>query len=155
MLTQSPDLQLATDFRTVVTRMIKKLRTKNTTGDELSLTERSVLALLYEQKEMLPSELALAEKITSQSMSAIVNHLLQLGYINRKASKTDKRKVLVSLTKAGQDIITRRRHERDEWLNLAITHTLKTREQDALRKLIEPLQRLVEFEQEGKTTKKK
>ena len=146
MTSLSPDLQLASDFRTVVTRMIKKLRTKNTTGDELSLTERSALALLYEQKEMLPSELALAEKITSQSMSTIVNHLLQLGYINRKASQTDKRKVLVSLTKAGRDVISKRRHERDEWLSFAITQTLSLREQDTLRKLIEPLQKLVEFE---------
>ena len=146
MTSQSSDLQLASDFRTVVTRMIKKLRTKNTTGDELSLTERSALALLYEQKEMLPSELALAEKITSQSMSTIVNHLLQLGYINRKASQTDKRKVLVSLTKAGRDVISKRRHERDEWLSFAITQTLSLREQDTLRKLIEPLQKLVEFE---------
>lgn len=146
MASQPTDLQLASDFRTVVTRMIKKLRTKNTTGDELSLTERSVLGLLLEQKEMLPSELAVAEKITSQSMSTIINHLLQLGYINRKASQTDKRKVLVSLTKAGQDVISKRRHERDEWLQHAISETLSQREQDMLRKLMEPLQRLVEFE---------
>jgi len=143
---QQSDLLLATDLRTVITRLIKKLRTKNTTGEKLSLTERSVLSLLDERKEMLPSELAMAEKITSQSMSAIVNHLSELGYIKRKESATDKRKVLLSLTKEGQNILYKRRHERDEWLSHAIQETFTQREQDALRRMIEPLSRLVDYE---------
>ncbi len=146
MQAETVDLQLATDFRTVITRLIKKLRTKNTTGDELSLTERSVLGSLNEQKEMLPGELAAAEKITSQSMSGILNHLSELGYINRKESKTDKRKVLISLTKEGQTIISKRRHERDEWLQQAIEETLTTREHEMLKKMIEPLTRMIDFE---------
>ncbi len=146
MPVETVDLQLATDFRTVITRLIKKLRTKNTTGDELSLTERSVLGTLNEQKEMLPGELAAAEKITSQSMSGILNHLSELGYINRKESKTDKRKVLISLTKDGQNVILKRRHERDEWLHRAIEETMTLREKEMLKKLIDPLTRLTHFE---------
>jgi len=146
MSIQQPDIQLATDLRTVLTRLIKKLRTKNTTGERLSLTERSVLALLDEHKEMLPSELATAEKITSQSMSTILNHLSESGYIKRKLSATDKRKVLVSLTREGQNILYKRRHERDEWLNHAIQDTFTQREQDLLRKMIEPLSRLIDYE---------
>lgn len=139
-------LQLASDLRTVITRMIKKLRSKNSVGDKLSLTERSVLSLLDEHKELLPSELATMEKITSQSMSGIINNLSQLGYIHRKDSPDDKRKVLISLTKEGQNILYKRRHERDEWLSNAIKTTLTIREQETLRKMIEPLSRLIEFE---------
>ncbi len=146
MSIQQPDEQLATDLRTVITRLIKKLRTKNTTGEKLSLTERSVLSLLDEHKEMLPSELAMAEKITSQSMSSILNHLSELGYIKRKESTTDKRKVLISLTREGQNILYKRRHERDEWLSQAIQETFTQREQDMLRKMIEPLSRLIDYE---------
>jgi DNA-binding MarR family transcriptional regulator len=146
MSTQPSDELLATDLRTVMSRLIKKLRTKNTTGEKLSLTERSVLALLDEHKEMLPSELAMAEKITSQSMSAILNHLSELGYIKRKLSTTDKRKVLISLTKEGQNILYKRRHERDEWLSRAIQEMFTQREQDMLRKMIEPLSRLTDYE---------
>jgi DNA-binding MarR family transcriptional regulator len=146
MSTQSSDVLLATDLRTVMSRLIKKLRTKNTTGEKLSLTERSVLALLDEHKEMLPSELAMAEKITSQSMSAILNHLSESGYIKRKLSTTDKRKVLISLTKEGQNILYKRRHERDEWLSRAIQEMFTQREQDMLRKMIEPLSRLTDYE---------
>jgi DNA-binding MarR family transcriptional regulator len=145
MSIQQTNEQLASDLRTVITRLIKKLRTKNTTGDKLSLTERSVLSLLDEHKEMLPSELAMAEKITSQSMSTILNHLSELGYIKRKLSATDKRKVLISLTKEGQNVLYKRRHERDEWLHHAIQETFTQREQDMLRKMIEPLSRLIDY----------
>ena len=143
---QEKDIQLATDLRTFVTRMVKKLRSKTSAAADLSLTERSVLRLLDENKQMLPSELAVAEKITSQSISGILNHLTQLGYIVRKESKTDKRKVLVSISKAGQNLLYKRAHERDEWLNDAIEQTLSTREQEMLRKMIEPLSRLIEYE---------
>jgi len=146
MSIQQADIQLAADLRTVITRLIKKLRTKNTTGEKLSLTERSVLALLDEHKEMLPSELAVAEKITSQSMSTILNHLAELGYVKRKESTTDKRKVLISLTREGQNILYKRRHERDEWLNHAIQETFTQREQDMLRKMIVPLLKLSDCE---------
>ena len=84
--------QLASDLRLVITRLIKKLRVKSDTGTKLSLTERSTLALLDRYKTLLPSELALMEKITTQSMSQILNKLLKYGYIARKISKTDKRK---------------------------------------------------------------
>lgn len=140
------DLQLASDFRTVISRMIKKLRSKNSVGDKLSLTERSVLSLLDEHKELLPGEMAAMEKITSQSMSGILNNLSDLGYIRRKSSTDDKRKVLISLTKEGQNILYKRRHERDEWLNNAIKQTLTLREREMLRKMIDPLSRLVDFE---------
>ena len=142
---QEKETQLATDLRTFVTRMVKKLRGKTSAAADLSLTERSILRSLDENKEMLPSELAAAEKITSQSISGILHHLTDLGYIIRKESKTDKRKVLVSISKAGQNLLYKRAHERDEWLSQAIQQTLTTREQEMLLKMIEPLSRLVDF----------
>ncbi len=146
MSIQETDLQLASDFRTIISRMIKKLRSKSSVTQKLSLTERSVIKLLIEYKELVPSELAAMEKITSQSMSQIVNHLFEEGYIIRKESKTDKRKVLISLTKAGQNLYYKTIHERDEWLRKAMQETLSARELEMLRKMIEPLSRLVEFE---------
>ncbi len=146
MTTGDDNSQLASSFRTVISRLVKKLRSKPSAGDKLSLTERSVLSLLDEHKELLPGELAGMEKITSQSMSGILNNLFGLGYIHRKISPDDKRKILISLTKEGQNILYKRRHERDEWLSQAISKTFTAREQEALRKMIEPLTRLVDFE---------
>ncbi|HXS35593.1 MAG TPA: MarR family transcriptional regulator [Flavipsychrobacter sp.] len=142
---EKDNLQLASELRTVVSRLVKKLK-KISTAEGLSLTERSTLVLLDQHRELLPSELAAIEKITTQSMSQILNHLLELGYINRKSSKTDKRKVIISLSKAGQNVINKTRSERDEWLSKALAEACSAKERDMLRNLLVPLTRLVDFD---------
>jgi len=139
------DLQFSSELRTVVARLIKKLRKEAVTGQQLSLTERSTLALLLQQDGLLPSELAAMEKITNQSMSQILSHLLELGLIIRTNSETDKRKVIISLTEAGQQIILQARNERDEWLAEAIKETCTDEEQEILKKAIIPLTKIVDF----------
>ena len=138
--------QLASDLRTVITRLIKKLRNKSVTSGTLSLTERSTIALLDLHTELLPNELAAMEKITTQSMSQILGHLLELGYIKRRISATDKRKSIISLSKAGQHILYKVRNERVEWLNKALEETCSAKELDVLRNAIVPLTKLVEFD---------
>ena len=140
------NLQLASDLRTVLTRLIKKLRSKSETGGKLSLTERSTIALLDLHKELLPSELAAMEKITTQSMSQILNHLSELGYITRRISTSDKRKSIITLSKAGQNILHKVRNERDEWLNKALKETCTAKELEVLQRAITPLTKLVDFD---------
>ena len=140
------NIQLASELRTVITRLMKKLQRKSSSKDTLSLTERSTIALLEQHQEMLPSELAAMEKITSQSMSQILNHLLELGYIIRTISQTDKRKVIISLSVGGREILYKVRHERDEWLNKALKETCSAEEQALIKQAIGPLTRLVDFD---------
>lgn len=140
------NLQFVSDLRTVVGRMIKKLRKESVTGQQLSLTERSTLSLLDQHKTMLPSELAAMEKITNQSMSGILNHLLALGYIVRTASETDGRKVQISLSAEGEKTLLKVRNERDQWLANAIAATCTVAEQESLKNLIPILTKIVEFE---------
>jgi DNA-binding MarR family transcriptional regulator len=140
------DNQLAPDLRTVVTRLVKKLRKESVTAQQLSLTERSTMSLLYQHKQLLPSELASMEKITNQSMSQILNYLLKLGYICRTASETDKRKVIISLTETGEKAILQMRSERDMWLARAIRETCNEEETALIRQVIGPLTKLVDFE---------
>jgi DNA-binding MarR family transcriptional regulator len=142
----NPDRQLATELRTVIARLIKKLRKQSVTGQQLSLTERSSMSLLLQHKELLPSELAAMEKITNQSMSQILSHLLELGYISRKASETDKRKVIISLTEEGEKTFLQVRAERDEWLLKAISETCSADEVEILQRAIAPLSKLVDFD---------
>ena len=146
MLNEQNDLQLASDLRTIVIRLVKKLRSKSSITNELSLTERSVIKLLDEHKELLPSELAAMEKITTQSISQILNHLSTLNYIIRRASNTDKRKVIISLSAEGLELLYKTRHERDEWLSKAIKETCTESEQNLLQKCLLPLTRLVDFD---------
>jgi DNA-binding MarR family transcriptional regulator len=140
------DITLVSEMRTTITRLVKKLRKHSVTGMALSLTERSVLGLLHQQGELLPNELAAMEKITSQSMSQILNHLSELGYINRRSSKEDKRKSFISLTAKGVAVINKVRDEKDNWLYKAITETCSTEEISTLKKALIPLNKLVDFE---------
>ncbi|MGZ3763207.1 MAG: MarR family winged helix-turn-helix transcriptional regulator [Mucilaginibacter sp.] len=143
---QNKDLQLASDLRTVITRLVKKLRKESVTGQQLSLTERSTMSLLYQHKQLLPSELASMEKITNQSMSQILNYLLELGYITRTASDTDKRKAIISLTDKGETTLLQMRNERDMWLARAIRGTCNDQEEELLKEIIGTLTKLVDFE---------
>ena len=145
-MAQHPDLELASELRTLFTRLIKKLRKESVTGQHLSLTERSTMSLHFQQKQMLPSELAASEKITNQSMSQILNHLLELEYITRTASDTDKRKVLISLTTKGEETLLRVRAERDKWLAKAISDSCDEEEISLLRKMMGPLNKVVDHE---------
>src|ERR1700712_5386528 len=117
------DIQFASDLRTAITRLIKKLRKESPTGSQLSLTERSTMALLHQHTALFPSELAAMEMITNQSMSQVLNHLSELEYIVRTGSETDKRKVNISLSENGVNTLLQFRHERDEWLAKAISET--------------------------------
>lgn len=97
------------------------------------------MAQLYQNKAMLPSELAANEMITNQSMSQVLNHLRELGYITRTASETDGRKVNISLSDHGEQTLQQFRHERDEWLADAIARACTPEEQELLKKILVPL----------------
>lgn len=145
-MAKQSNLELVSEVRTAVTRLVKKLRKHSATGITLSLTERSVLGVLNRSGEMLPNELATAEKITTQSMSQILNHLTELGYINRRISKEDKRKSLISLSAKGMAIVKQVGDEKDSWLYQALTQTCTEEEIQALKKALVPLKKLVDFE---------
>ncbi|HEY8781568.1 MAG TPA: MarR family transcriptional regulator [Mucilaginibacter sp.] len=142
---ENKDLQFASDLRGVITRLIKKLRKESPTGLQLSLTERSTMSMLHQHKTLQPSELAAMEMITNQSMSEVLNHLFELGYIIRTPSETDKRKVNISLSKKGETMLQQVRHERDEWLTNAIAEACTSEEQMILKQVIAPLTKLVDF----------
>jgi DNA-binding MarR family transcriptional regulator len=143
---RSTDIQLASELRTVITRLIKKLRKHSVTAMSLSLTERSTLSLLDQHGELFPNELASMEKITNQSMSQILNNLTELGYINRRISKEDKRKSIISLSAKGAAVLKQVRSERDNWLYRALNQTCTAEEIGILKGAINPLKKLIDFE---------
>ncbi|MEN0054007.1 MAG: MarR family transcriptional regulator [Mucilaginibacter sp.] len=145
-MTEQKDILLASELRTVVTRLTKKMRKKSSTALQLSLTERSTIALLDQYGELLPNELAAMEKITTQSMSQILNKLLLMGLIKRRISETDKRKAIITLSDEGRTLLYQVRYEREEWLNRALDATCTEEERALLKKAIGPLTKLVDFD---------
>jgi len=144
-MNQQKDLQFITELRATINKLVKKLRKESPTGQIFSLTERSVMSALFQHKALLPSELAAMEMITNQSMSQVLNHLSEMGYIVRVPSETDKRKVNISLSEDGERIFMQFRHERDEWLQRAVAQVCTPEEQELLKQVIVPLSKLVDF----------
>jgi DNA-binding MarR family transcriptional regulator len=138
------DIEIAARLRTVIHRLVKILRKEVSNKEMLSLTERSTLSMLYQHASLLPSELAAREKVTTQSMSQVINHLYKLGYIHKGSSPDDKRKVLLTLTPAGKAFIDHKRLEKEEWLAGAISERISREEKDMLVAAMGVLAKLVE-----------
>ena len=144
-MTLTDENEIAANLRVAISRLVKILRSE-TRGDELlSLTERSTLVLIYQSTGTLPSELALIEKVTNQSMSQIINKLLGLGLIKKTSSKADKRKVIITISIAGKKFVAAKRHEKQEWLARAINEKTTQKEKEVLTNAIKILTKLVDL----------
>jgi DNA-binding MarR family transcriptional regulator len=135
---------IAAELRPVLTRLVRKMRKLSPLDTPLSQTERAVLVSLENQK-LLAAELAVIEKITPQSMGQVITHLNTLGLIDKTPSETDKRKVYISISATGKEMIQQVRNERDEWLSKAIAEVCNEQEQQILKAAIGPLSKLVDF----------
>ena len=138
------DMEVAAALRTGVHRLVKLLRRETRNDAQLSLTERSTMGLLYPDLRLAPSEIARMEKVTTQSMSQVINHLVELDYITRTPSGDDKRKVLLSLTVAGRKDVEQRRRDKQEWLANALHEKISPAEKDLLMEALHLLTKLVD-----------
>jgi DNA-binding MarR family transcriptional regulator len=82
------------------------------------------------------------EKVTAQSMSQIINKLLEYGFIKKTPSKTDKRKVIITITATGEKIVEKRRLEKQEWLAQSILEKTTQKEKELLINAIKVLAKL-------------
>jgi DNA-binding MarR family transcriptional regulator len=137
-------MEVAAALRTGVHRLVKLLRRETRNEAQLSLTERSTLGLLYPDLRLAPSELARMEKVTTQSMSQVINHLAEVDLIDRTPSGEDKRKVLLSLTAAGRSYVEQRRRDKQEWLANALHEKLGFAEKELLMDALHSLTKLID-----------
>lgn len=149
MENQSPgpdarDVEVAILLRTAIQRLVKLMRRETRNEALLSLTERSTLALLYPDLELAPSDIARLEKVTTQSMSQVVNHLTEINYISRTPSEEDKRKTMLRLTDAGRARVEQARLEKQEWLAQMLHSRLTTSEKEVLAESIKILSKLID-----------
>lgn len=138
------DMEVAASVRTVVHRLVKLLRRQTRNDAQLSLTERSTMGLLYPDHRLAPSEIARTEKVTTQSMSQVINHLVELDYIVRTPSDEDGRKVLLSLTAAGRADVEQRRRDKQEWLAHALHEKVSPAEKELLMQALQTLTKLID-----------
>ena len=144
MTTSSPLFDTAAELRVAVFRLTRRLRGIRA-ADGISDPQLAVLGALELHGGFTLSALAEHERVTAPTMSAIVNGLIDLGYVTRTPDEEDRRRVLVEITTAGSEIITETVRRRDARLaDLLGELDLDDAQLASLREAAEVLRRLAE-----------
>jgi DNA-binding MarR family transcriptional regulator len=110
------DAGLASELRLSVMRLRRRLAAEREPDNELSTGAVAVLGVLFRNGERTLGELAAHERVQPPSMTRTVNCLEQEGYVTRRPHDSDRRQVLVELSKKGRETLLADRRKRDAWL---------------------------------------
>jgi DNA-binding MarR family transcriptional regulator len=110
-----PDVgDVAVALRETIGLLLRRMR--QTSPGDLTLPENAALARLNRGGPATSSALAKLEQISPQSMGATLAGLEVRGLVARHADPEDGRRVLLSLTEAGQRTLQDKRNARNEQL---------------------------------------
>lgn len=137
------DAGLASELRTAVMRLRRRLAHERHPDNPLSLGAMAVLAQLARQGELSIGELARSEKVQPPSMTRTVNCLQNEEYVARRPHERDGRQVMVVLTDRGRETLLADRRRRDAWLAQKLTD-ITAAEREALRTAAPILDRLAQ-----------
>ena len=111
---------VAAALRVSVGMLLRRLRQVRP-DDELTLPESSALARLDRTGPATPGALAKVEQISPQSMGATLAALEARGLIERRPDPADGRRVVLSATEAGLELLRNKRGARTEQLAHALS----------------------------------
>jgi len=131
----------AGDLRALVGRLSRRLRQTSMVG-EMTLPQASVLSVLEREGPATPGVLATKERISPQSMGAILISLEALGLVSRTPDPTDGRRLVISLTETGLQVIHGARRQKEERLAQALANNFTNEEQQVLMAALPLLERL-------------
>ncbi len=106
---------LAHDLRLAVMRLSRRLRQERA-DHGLPLGQLAVLATLDRLGPMTPGALAHQEQVRPPTMTKVLAHLDDAGYVNRVADPSDGRQQLISITDSARHLLREDRRRREEWL---------------------------------------
>ena len=123
--------------------LLRRLRQVRTAGG-LSVPETSALARLDRNGPATSSELARVEQISPQSMGATLSALEARGLVARDPDARDGRRVVLSVTEAGRQLLRDKRDARTEQLSRALAAGFTRAELDQLMAAAPLLERLAQ-----------
>jgi DNA-binding MarR family transcriptional regulator len=123
--------------------LLRRLRQVPTT-DELTLSESAALARLDRGGPATAAALARVEQISPQSMGATLAALEARGMVTRTDDPDDGRRVILSLTQAGLQVLRDRRNARTERLAEALSSGFTRAELEQLTAVAPLLERLAQ-----------
>ena len=134
---------LAAEMRMVFRKLKLRVR-EHGGGNDLTPSQASVLLRLEKDGAATVSNLARAESMRPQYMSAIVAPLQESGLIRGAPDPSDGRQTLMSLTPKCLRWLQEGRAARQDWIAATISQKLSVHEQETLREALQLLARLVE-----------
>ena len=132
---------LALELRTSLGKLKRKLRGQ-AGHEDLTSSQVSVLLRLERDGPATVSNLARAEAMRPQSMSAVIAPLEAAGLVSGTPDPNDGRQTILSLTDESRERIRASRALREDWLVRGIQAHLSLAEQEFLAGAVEYLQRL-------------
>jgi DNA-binding MarR family transcriptional regulator len=111
---------------------------------ELTLPERSALSRLDRGGPATAAELARAEQVTPQAVAATLSGLEARGLVERRPDPGDRRRVIMSLTRVGLDMVRHKRDVRAQQFAAGLGERFTPAELDTLAAAASLLQRLAE-----------
>ena len=139
-VTVSPEV-VASDLRPIVLRLARGLR-KETEQVGITARQATLLWLIKRSPGLSLAELAAEEDISPPALSGHVDRLEAAGLVERTRSETDRRRVGLRLTEAGEQLLRRVRARRTTWL-AARTRSLAPEELEAIEAALPALRSLL------------
>jgi DNA-binding MarR family transcriptional regulator len=143
-MADDPDVRdVAAALRVSVGLLLRRMRQARVDG-ELTVPETSALARLDRNGPATSSALAKLEQISPQSMGATLGALEARGLVERRPDAHDGRRVVLSVTEAGQQVLRDKRDVRTEQLARALSAGFTRHELDQLTAAAPLLERLAQ-----------
>jgi len=143
-MTEAPDVQeLAGALRVSIGLLFRRHRQLKAEG-ELTLPESSALARLDRGGPATSSELARLEQISPQSMGTTLAGLEARGLVERHRDPDDGRRVVLSVTAAGRQLLRDRRDRSTQAMAQALSTSFTSAELDQLMAAVPLLERLAQ-----------
>ena len=136
--------EIANALRPVVMRLARELR-KETAHLGVTGSQVTLLWLISENPGIGLRELADRERIATPTASGLVDRLERARLVARVRSDTDRRRVGLTITPAGIDMLSEARERRTVWLTDRVER-LSPDERAALHAAVEPLAALISDE---------
>ena len=141
--TVTDEYEVAAALRVAIGLLVRRMRQVQLPG-ELTLAEIWALKRLDNGGPATSSELARQDRISPQSMGVTLGVLEQRGLIERHRDPADGRRVVLSVTEAGRQLVNDRRGARVEQFAAALRDGFTAAERDQLLAATPLLERLSE-----------
>jgi len=112
----STDVKLGNEVRAMVGLLYRRARSERPSGS-LGDAALDVLTRLQKAGPQTLTQLSELAGVSPASMSQSVNRLADAGYAERRPDPSDRRKVLIGATPAGEELALAARTQRNAWLD--------------------------------------